>query len=77
MPGDAAKNPEDRLLLKWDGRVKNMKKKKSPNLEGFNETEYIIAAHHDSDSYKLNGFNQEESDKLLSNRAVPDTRNYQ
>ena len=49
---------------------------KSPNLEGFNETVYILGSHRDGDTYKLNGFNQEESDGIPSHRDVPDTRNY-
>lgn len=48
----------------------------SPNLIGFNETQYLLASHKNSDSYKLNAFNQMESDKLASDRPVPDTRNY-
>jgi hypothetical protein len=52
-------------------------KGRSPNLEGFNETAYIITGHRDKDSYKLNAFNQAESDLLASDRGVPDTRNYQ
>ena len=50
---------------------------KSPNLAGFNETAYILGSIKDAkDAYKYNAFNQEESDKLLSDRTVPDTRNY-
>lgn len=48
----------------------------SPNLEGFNETEYILAVKRDADSYKHNAFNQEASDKLRSDRSLPDTRHY-
>ena len=47
----------------------------SPNLLGFNETAYILGDGRDSrDVYKRNGFNQVESDKLPSDRSVPDTR---
>ena len=48
----------------------------SPNLVDFNETQYILSSHKNSDAYKLNAFNQAESDKLPSDRAIPDTRNY-
>ena len=51
-------------------------KKNSPNLEGFNETAYVFAVKRDSDSYKRNAFNQEASDKLQSDRSLPDTRHY-
>lgn len=74
--GDAVKKSDDRSLLNWDKNSK-LPKKHSPNLEGFNETEYIVTGHRDGDSYKLNAFNQLESDKLKSDRAVPDTRNHQ
>lgn len=73
---DAVKKVDDRSLLNWD-KVSKQPKISSPNLEGFNATEYIATGHKDSDSYKLNAFNQLESDKLSSDRAVPDTRNYQ
>ena len=53
-----------------------MQRRKSPNLEGFNETAYIYGVHQDSDAYKRNAFNQEESDKLRSDRSIPDTRHY-
>lgn len=49
-------------------------KKRSPNLEGFNETHYLLTAPRDSDAYKKNAFNQEASDKLPSDRAIPDSR---
>ena len=51
-------------------------KGRSPNLEGFNETAYIHAVQRDPDAYRRNAFNQEESDKLHSDRSVPDTRHY-
>ena len=54
----------------------DQKRGKSPNLEGFNETAYIHAVRRDPDAYKRNAFNQEESDKLHSDRSVPDTRHY-
>lgn len=57
--------------------TKQMKRKKSPNLEGFNETEYVLTSRRDQDSYKLNAFNQAESDRLASDRSIPDTRHYQ
>ena len=63
----------DQSLINWD---KNSPRK-SPNLEGFNDTAYIITGRRDKDSYKLNSFNQEESDKLHSDRTIPDTRHYQ
>lgn len=66
----AIKKSDDRVLLNWGpGR--------SPNLEGFNETEYIRLGHRVTDTYKLNAFNQEESDRLASGRSIPDTRNHQ
>ena len=50
---------------------------KSPNLQGFNETAYILGDMRDrADAYKYNAFNQEESDKVASDRSVPDTRHY-
>ncbi len=49
---------------------------RSPNLEGFNETEYIKSARKDKDSYRLNAFNQAESDKLHSDRSIPDSRHH-
>lgn len=50
---------------------------KSPNLQGFNETAYILGDMRDRvDAYKYNAFNQEESDKVASDRSVPDTRHY-
>ncbi len=49
---------------------------KSPNLEGFNETAYILGSPKNQDTYRLNAFNQAESDKLNSARMIPDTRNY-
>lgn len=50
--------------------------RRSPNLEGFNETLYITSGRRHTDSYKLNAFNQAESDKLKSDRNVPDSRHY-
>lgn len=47
----------------------------SPNLVGFNETHYLLTAPRDPDAYKKNAFNQEESDKLASDRTIPDSRN--
>lgn len=73
--GSIKKKSDDRVLLNWEKNSK-MAKNKSPNLEGFNATNYIATGHKDTDSYKLNAFNQAESDKLLSDRTVPDTRNY-
>lgn len=52
------------------------RKKYSPNLEGFNETAYIYGVQQDVDTYKRNAFNQEASDKLHSDRPIPDTRHY-
>ena len=50
---------------------------KSPNLQGFNETAYILGDMRDRvDAYKYNAFNQEESDKVASDRSVPGTRHY-
>ncbi len=68
---------DDRSLLNWGDKSSKSTKLRSPNLEGFNETEYISQAHRDSDAYKLNGFNQGESDRLKNDRTVPDTRNHQ
>ena len=49
--------------------------KQNPNTMRFNETAYILGSARDSDdAYKMNAFNQVESDKLPSNRKVPDTR---
>lgn len=76
--GDSAiKKTDDRALLNWGPKASKTLKGRSPNLAGFNDTEYISKGHRDKDSYKLNAFNQEESDKLPSDRGVPDTRNYQ
>jgi len=50
--------------------------RRSPNLEGFNESLYIRTARKDQDTYKLNAFNQAESDRLHSDRAIPDSRHY-
>ncbi len=72
----AVKKSDDRALLNWDSKVSKMAKGMLPNLEGFNQTDYIRTGHRDSNSYKLNAFNQEESDKLPSDRSIPDTRNY-
>ena len=72
---DPVNRVDDRALLNWKHDSEGVKHK-SPNLEGFNETLYISSAHKDQDSYKLNAFNQEESDKLRSDRAVPDSRNH-
>lgn len=77
IPGAGSKKSEDRALLNWDKNNNKQPKKHSPNLEGFNETYYIATGHKDTDSYKLNAFNQAESDKLKSGRKIPDTRNYQ
>lgn len=73
----AVKKSEDRALLNWGTKGSKIAKGRSPNLVGFNETMYISTGHKDRDSYKLNAFNQEESDNLPSDRSVPDTRNYQ
>ena len=76
--GAAIKKYDDRSLLNWGARDAGMiPKGRSPNLEGFNETLYISTGHKDKDSYKLNAFNQAESDRLESDRRIPDTRNYQ
>ena len=49
--------------------------KQNPNMLRFNESAYILESSRDSaDAYKKNAFNQVESDKLPSNRKVPDTR---
>jgi len=47
---------------------------KSPNLVDFNETQYMLTAARDKDAYKRNAFNQEVSDKLASDRPLPDSR---
>lgn len=75
--GGAGVKSDDRSLLNWGDKAGKAVKVKSPNLEGFNETDYIAKGRHDTDAYKLNGFNQEASDKLSSDRTVPDTRSYQ
>lgn len=41
---------------------------------GFNETRYIFTEPKDKDSYKKNAFNIAASDKLTSDRKIPDTR---
>ena len=47
----------------------------NPNTMQFNETAYILTSSKASnDAYKKNAFNQVESDKLPSNRKIPDTR---
>lgn len=74
--GGAGVKSDDRSLLNWGDKANKITKVRSPNLEGFNETDYIAKARHDTDAYKLNGFNQEASDKLNSDRTVPDTRNH-
>lgn len=49
--------------------------KQNPNTLRFNETVYILGSSRDNtDAYKKNAFNQAESDKLPSNRKIPDTR---
>ena len=55
--------------------IKENEEKRSPNLVGFNETLYLLTASRDADAYKKNAFNQEESDKLPSDRSIPDSRN--
>ena len=55
--------------------IKKNEKNRSPNLVGFNETLYLLTAPRDADAYKKNAFNQEESDKLPSDRLIPDSRN--
>lgn len=69
MEGENAPRPD---------RAKEMREAaKSPNLAGFNESAYILGSIKDGkDAYRYNAFNQEESDKLPSDRTVPDTRNY-
>ena len=69
-----SKSDVDRSKHQQDQSGKN--KRNSPNLEGFNETAYVFAVKRDSDSYKRNAFNQEASDKLQSDRSLPDTRHY-
>eukprot|EP00731_Ephydatia_muelleri_P028154 Em0019g1027a len=47
----------------------------SPNLDGFNEAAYINGSSRDkNDPYRRNSFNQVESDRLRSDRAIPDSR---
>lgn len=53
------------------------KHNKSPNLQGFNETAYVYGVAREKDAYQRNAFNQEECDRLASDRAIPDTRNRQ
>ena len=75
---DNVKRVDDRALLNWEHSNLGLKNSnlKSPNLEGFNETKYITSAHKDGDAYKLNAFNQEASDRLSSDRSIPDTKHY-
>ena len=56
--------------------IEAVNQKLSPNLIGFNETQYLLSSHKNDDAYKLNAFNQAESDRLASDRPIPDTRNY-
>ena len=68
--------PEQDIAVVDDGPKKEQPKQISPNLIDFNETKYLVSSHKNADAYKLNAFNQVESDKLHSDRLIPDTRNY-
>lgn len=74
VPVDYNHAHEDPVVVQ-DG-PHEVKSKISPNLVDFNETKYLQSSHKNADAYKLNAFNQIESDKLHSDRHIPDTRNY-
>ncbi|CAI8012812.1 Polypeptide N-acetylgalactosaminyltransferase 2 [Geodia barretti] len=76
VPVDYHQVKQDQQVAEDDSPLKDQPKKVSPNLIGFNETKYLRSSHKNSDAYKLNAFNQVESDKLHSDRLIPDTRNY-
>ena len=57
--------------IKTDRRVLKVGK---PNIADFNETLYIRSEAKDRDAYKKNAFNLAASDKLASDRQIPDTR---
>ena len=74
LDADKSSNSLEHSKYRQDQNEKKIRK--SPNLEGFNETGYIYEVQRDPDTYKRNAFNQEESDKLHSDRSIPDTRHY-
>ena len=63
-------------VVKNDGVTELVKPVDHRTLKGFDEKAYIDATRAKDDPYGRNAFNQVESDKLASDRDVPDTRHH-
>jgi polypeptide N-acetylgalactosaminyltransferase len=63
-------------VVKKDGATMLVKQGDHRTLKGFDEKAYIDATRAKDDPYGRNAFNQVESDKLASDRDVPDTRHH-